>query len=54
MISLVERARRSEVLGQLLRFGLVGGFVTALGAGALTCERETDSPPRTLDAVGGR
>jgi len=34
MISLVERARRSEVLGQLIRFGLVGGFVTALGAGA--------------------
>jgi putative flippase GtrA len=23
-----------EVLGQLIRFGLVGGFVTALGAGA--------------------
>ena len=34
MISWVERARRSEVLGQLIRFGLVGGFVTALGAGA--------------------
>jgi putative flippase GtrA len=33
MISWVERARRSEVLGQLIRFGLVGGFVTALGAG---------------------
>ena len=34
MISWVEWARRSEVLGQLIRFGLVGGFVTALGAGA--------------------
>ncbi len=34
MISWVERARRSEVLGQVIRFGLVGGFVTALGAGA--------------------
>jgi putative flippase GtrA len=34
MISWVERARSSEVLGQLIRFGLVGGFVTALGAGA--------------------
>ena len=31
---LVERARRSQVFGQLIRFGLVGGFVTALGAGA--------------------
>jgi putative flippase GtrA len=30
---LVERARRSQVLGQIIRFGLVGGFVTALGAG---------------------
>lgn len=34
MISWVERARRSEVFGQVIRFGLVGGFVTALGAGA--------------------
>ena len=34
MMSLLERARGSEVLGQLIRFGLVGGFVTALGAGA--------------------
>ncbi|HEY0327131.1 MAG TPA: GtrA family protein [Allosphingosinicella sp.] len=34
MISWVERARRSETFGQLIRFGLVGGFVTALGAGA--------------------
>ena len=33
MISWVERARRSEMLRQLIRFGLVGGFVTALGAG---------------------
>ena len=34
MISWVERARRSETFGQLIRFGLVGGFVTALGAAA--------------------
>jgi putative flippase GtrA len=34
MISWVERARRSETFGQLIRFGLVGGFVTALGSGA--------------------
>lgn len=34
MLALVERVRRSEVLLQLFRFGLVGGFVTALGAGA--------------------
>jgi len=34
MLALVERVRRSEVLLQLIRFGLVGGFVTALGAGA--------------------
>ena len=32
MITLMERARGSAVLGQLIRFGLVGGFVTALGA----------------------
>lgn len=31
---MVERVRRSEVLMQVIRFGLVGGFVTALGAGA--------------------
>ena len=34
MLAMVERVRRSEVLMQLIRFGLVGGFVTALGAGA--------------------
>lgn len=34
MLTLVERVRRSEVLLQLIRFGMVGGFVTALGAGA--------------------
>ena len=32
VISLIARARRSPVLGQIIRFGLVGGFVTALGA----------------------
>jgi len=30
--SLVARARRSQILGQIVRFGLVGGFVTGLGA----------------------
>ena len=31
-MSLVARARQSQVLGQVIRFGLVGGFVTGLGA----------------------
>jgi putative flippase GtrA len=30
----VESAAPRELIGQLVRFGLVGGFVTALGAGA--------------------
>lgn len=34
MSTLVERVRGSEMLSQLIRFGLVGGAVTALGAGA--------------------
>lgn len=28
----LDRARRSPVLGQIIRFGLVGGFITGLGA----------------------
>lgn len=34
MIASAGRLLRSPVFGQLLRFGMVGGFVTALGAGA--------------------
>jgi putative flippase GtrA len=34
MIMWMERVSRSEVFGQLIRFGLVGAFVTALGAAA--------------------
>ncbi len=30
--SFIARARRSPVLGQIIRFGMVGGFVTGLGA----------------------
>ena len=45
MISWVERARRSEVLGQLIRFGLVGGFVTALGAGVYLAAALTGVAP---------
>ncbi len=30
--SIVAQARQSQLLGQIVRFGLVGGFVTALGA----------------------
>jgi len=41
----VERARRSEVLGQLIRFGLVGGFVTALGAGVYLAAALTGVAP---------
>ncbi len=32
-MSLIARARRSQVLMQVVRFGIVGGLVTALGAG---------------------
>jgi putative flippase GtrA len=45
MIAFVERARRSEVFGQLIRFGLVGGFVTALGAGAYLVAAYSGVPP---------
>ena len=31
---MIAALRRSDVLGQLIRYGLTGGFVTALGAGA--------------------
>ncbi len=30
--SIVAQARQSQLLGQIVRFGLVGGFVTTLGA----------------------
>lgn len=45
MISWVERARRSEIFGQLIRFGLVGGFVTALGAGVYLAAALTGVAP---------
>ena len=42
---LVERARRSQLFGQLIRFGLVGGFVTALGAGVYVVAAYAGVPP---------
>jgi len=51
MISWVERARRSEVFGQLLRFGLVGGFVTALGAGAYLVAALAGVPPLLANVI---
>jgi putative flippase GtrA len=33
MLALVERARRSQILGQMLRFGLTGVLLTLLVAG---------------------
>lgn len=33
MVALAGRVRRSEVMGQVVRFVLVGGFVTVLGVG---------------------
>ena len=32
-MSIIARVRSDPLLGQLIRFGLTGGFVTALGAG---------------------
>jgi len=51
MISWVERARRSEVLGQLIRFGLVGGFVTALGAGVYLAAALTGVAPLVANVL---
>jgi putative flippase GtrA len=48
---LVERARRSQVLGQLIRFGLVGGFVTALGAGAYLVAAYSGVPPLAANVL---
>jgi len=51
MISWVERARRSEMLGQLIRFGLVGGFVTALGAGVYLAAALTGVAPLVANVL---
>lgn len=41
----INRARRSALLGQLIRFSLVGGFVTALGAGVYLAAAYAGVPP---------
>jgi putative flippase GtrA len=43
--SLVARARQSSVFWQIVRFGLVGGFVTALGAAVYLAAAYAGVPP---------
>lgn len=42
---LVGKARQSEMLWQIVRFGLVGGFVTALGAAVYLVAAYAGLPP---------
>ncbi len=51
MISALERARRSPIVGQVIRFGLVGGFVTALGAGAYLIAAYAGLPPLVANVI---
>lgn len=43
--SFIARARRSPVVGQIIRFALVGGFVTALGAAVYLAAAYAGVPP---------
>lgn len=43
--ALIGRARQSEMLWQIVRFGLVGGFVTALGAAVYLIAAYAGTPP---------
>ena len=45
VVTLINRARRSEMFWQIVRFGLVGGFVTALGAAVYLVAAYAGVPP---------
>jgi putative flippase GtrA len=45
VVTLIKQARQSQLLWQIVRFGLVGGFVTALGAAVYLVAAYAGVPP---------